>query len=190
MRAAPAALRKVSFPEKMESKSEGQSADVRWCAVYAHLKEERAAAFHLGAQGFETFLPLRRRSIRHARRIYETTEAFFPRYLFVKIDLKRSQWRCINSTWGVSHLLSLHDRPLAIRPGLVEALQAATGTDGILAPGEALHPGQKVRILAGSFGEYLGKLERSTRKDSVVILIEMMDRQVPICINKKLVSAI
>ena len=167
-----------------------QSNTTRWCAVHTHTRTEDVAAFHLKAQGFRVFLPRRRRIIRHARRTHERKEAFFPRYLFVTLDLERTQWRCINATRGVSHLLCVKDRPLALPRGLVEALLEATDPDGILRPRETLEAGQTVRILSGYLADRIGRLEDGTRADALRILVNMMAREVPVYIHKDFVISI
>lgn len=167
-----------------------QSNTTRWFAVYTHARTEEVAAFHLKAQGFRVFLPWRRRIIRHARRTCERKEAFFPRYLFVTLDLEHTQWRCINATRGVSHLLCAQDRPLALPRGLVEALLEATDPAGILRPRGTLEAGQTVRILSGYLADWTGRLEDGTRADAVRILVEMMAREVPVYIHKDFVISI
>ncbi len=161
-----------------------------WFVAHTHHNAEKTASLHLDMQGFANYLPMRRRTVRHARRIYETTEAFFPGYLFVKLDPKRSKWRSINSTIGVSYLLRRGEQPLRVERGFVETLQSATGSDGILRLMEGLRPGQKVRIQTGTFADYLGRLERCSRADAVCILIEMMERSVPVYVAREAVIAI
>ncbi len=83
----------------------------RWYAVHTLPHNEARAEGHLNNQGFRTFLPKRRKSIRHARKIKTIDAAFFPRYLFVVLDMSRDRWRCINSTCGISRLVMRGDEP-------------------------------------------------------------------------------
>ena len=160
-----------------------RSSTIRWCAVHTHTHAEDVAAFHLKAQGFRVYLPRRRRIVRHARRTCEKKDAFFPRYLFVTLDLQRSQWRCINATCGVCRLLCVQNRPLTLPPGLVETLLEATDPDGVLKPGETREAGQTVRILSGYLAGCIGKLADGARSSEVRILVDMMGRKVPVYIQ-------
>src|SRR5213594_3067034 len=72
----------------------------RWYAVHTLPLRESYAQGHLRNQAFRTFLPKRRKTVRHARRLRAVEAAFFPRYLFVVLDLARHQWRSVNGTFG------------------------------------------------------------------------------------------
>jgi transcriptional antiterminator RfaH len=62
-----------------------------------------------------------------------TVEApFFPRYLFIVLDLARHQWRSVNGTGRVSRLVMWRDRPHPVPRGVVEARIAAADARGIL----------------------------------------------------------
>src|SRR5437016_11201899 len=77
----------------------------RWYAVHTLPLRETYAEGHLRNQGFATFLPKRHKTVRHARKLRAVEAAFFPRYLFVVLDLARHQWRSVNGTYGVSRLV-------------------------------------------------------------------------------------
>ena len=101
------------------------AAGERWYAVHTLPCNEARAEWHLGNQSFRTFLPKRRRTIRHARKLRTVEASFFPRYLFVVLDLSRHQWRSINGTYGVSRLVMCGDEPHPVPRGVVEALIAS-----------------------------------------------------------------
>src|SRR6185312_1674991 len=112
----------------------------RWYVVHARTGAEEQAARNLGRQRFEVFLPLSYRTIRHARQIRTTRTAFFPGYLFAAINLEAERWRSIDGTLGVRELIKANDRPLAAPVGLVEALQAVVGGDGVVDLSRGLEP--------------------------------------------------
>jgi transcription antitermination factor NusG len=76
----------------------------RWYAVYTLPFSELRAESQLRNQGFETFQPKRHKTVRHARRLSTVEAPFFPRYLFIVLDLARHQWHSVNGTFGVSRL--------------------------------------------------------------------------------------
>lgn len=164
--------------------------DTRWHAVHTHTRAEEVAARNLERQGFPIFLPLRTRNVRHARRVKTIKEAYFPRYLFVSLDLDRDQWRCVKSTVGVKDILSASDRPLPVRKGYVEALISVTQSDGVLKPVQLLEPGQMIRILQGPFAEQIGVLQHVSSADSVFVLLGMMDRDVSVKLARENIRVI
>ena len=50
----------------------------RWYAVQTRQYAEKRAQAQLEQQNFRTFLPKRRKTIRHARKLSTVTAAFFP----------------------------------------------------------------------------------------------------------------
>ena len=57
---------------------------------------ERAAA-NLTRQGFLTFSPMQKKTVRHARKLKNVLRPVFPGYLFVRFGADNSDWRKINS---------------------------------------------------------------------------------------------
>src|SRR5271167_3021293 len=104
------------------------------------------AQAHLENQRIRTFLPKRHKTMRHARRLRTVEAAFFPRYLFVILDLTRQQWRRISGKVGVSSLVMRGDQPHPAPHGLVEALIASAYAAGILQLGEQLKLGAPVGV--------------------------------------------
>src|SRR5712671_5217544 len=95
----------------------------RWFLVLAQPKGERKAQWHLKAQGFATYLPQIRKTVRHARQLRTVQAPLFPRYLFVILDLDRDRWLSVRSTVGVSHLITREaGRPVPVPAGIVETL--------------------------------------------------------------------
>lgn len=156
----------------------------RWYVTYTEPYAETMAARHIVDQGFKVFLPRRLRQIRHARRITDVKEAFFPRYMFVSLDLAADRWHRINTTRGVSRLLSSGERPVPVAKGVVEAMEAATGADGVLRPRELLKLGQTVRITSGLFADQIGTLQHVGSSGAVRVLLSMMERQVPVSVSE------
>src|SRR5690606_32732141 len=107
------------------------------------------ARFNLLRQGFTTYLPevLKRRA--HARRVDWVRAPFFPRYIFVGFDPETTPWRAINSTIGVSGLVSFGDGvPTPVPSGIVEQLRERESDEGLIAfdPAARFKPGDRVRI--------------------------------------------
>src|SRR5215472_12802285 len=75
----------------------------RWYAVHTLPFAEERAEGQLHRQGFRTFQPKRHKTVRHARRLSTVEATFFPRNLFVVLDLAHNRWGSVNGTFGVLH---------------------------------------------------------------------------------------
>ena len=152
----------------------------RWYAVHTLPVQELRAQSNLANQEFRAFLPKRHKTIRHARRMLTVEAAFFPRYLFVVMDVHRDQWRRINGTFGVARLVMRRDAPHPVPQGVVEGLLAACDPSGLFRHGLRLRVGGPVRLLTGPFAERLAVLDRLDDKGRVRVLLDMMGQEVSI----------
>jgi transcription elongation factor/antiterminator RfaH len=150
----------------------------RWYAVHTLPLNEPRAEHHLGNQCFPTFMPKRLKTVRHARKLTTIEAAFFPRYLFVVLDVSLDPWRKVNGTCGVSRLVMCGDEPQPVPRGIVEALIASTDDRGILQLGEKLQVGGPVRLMAGPFAEHLAVLDYLDEAGRVQVLLDLLGRQV------------
>jgi len=156
----------------------------RWFVAQTLSHREQLARFHLGAQGFRTFLPRFNKTVRHARRLREVIAPVFPGYIFVVLDPERDRWRSINGTFGVARLVSAHQRPVPVPVGVVEALLATVDELGLVRFDRDLKPGQPVRVLTGPLSQHLGVLERLDAKGRVQVLMNVMGRQAAVMMDQ------
>jgi transcription elongation factor/antiterminator RfaH len=152
----------------------------RWYAVHTLPFAEARAEVQLHRQGFRTFQPKRHKTVRHARKLSTVEAPFFPRYLFIVLDLARHQWRSVNGTFGVSRLVMQGDQPHPVPRQVVEALIAAADARGILHFGDKLEVGGPVRLMAGPFAEQLAILDHLDDFGRVRVLLDILGRQVAI----------
>jgi transcriptional antiterminator RfaH len=152
----------------------------RWYAVHTLPFAEARAEEHLHRQGFRTFQPKRNKTVRHARRLTTVEAPFFPRYLFMVLDLSRHQWRSVNGTFGVSRLVMSGDQPHPVPRGVVETLIAAADPRGILQLASKLRVGGAVRLMAGPFAEQLAMLDDLDDTGRVRVLLDILGRRVAI----------
>jgi transcription elongation factor/antiterminator RfaH len=156
----------------------------RWFLAHTLPKGEWKAELHLGAQGFRTFQPQIRKTIRHARQLKTVRAPLFPRYLFVILDLERDRWLSVRSTVGVSSLFSSRDgRPVPVPIGIVESL-IERSEDTLTRLDDNLVKGQQVRILTGPFADFVGMLDRLNEAGRVRVLLEMMGTAVPVSLHR------
>jgi transcription elongation factor/antiterminator RfaH len=164
--------------------------NARWYVVHTQPRREFCAKTQLEGQGFRVFLPKRPRTIRHARKIATVEAAFFPRYLFVELDLTRQPWRRVNGTFGVTSLVMWGDSPRPMRRGIVETMMTCVDRGGFLCFEQDLMVGAKVRVAAGPFAEQLAILDRLDDSGRVRVLLEILGRPVPVEIGREFVLAV
>jgi transcription antitermination factor NusG len=135
------------------------------------------------------FLRRRPKTVRHARKLTNVAAAFFPRYLFIHLDLTRDRWHSVNGTFGVSRLIMQGELPHPVPRGIVETMIAAVDASGFLRLEENLKIGSRVRLMAGPFAEQLGTLDRLDDSGRVRVLLQIMGAIVPVQLERKIVTA-
>jgi transcriptional antiterminator RfaH len=163
----------------------------RWFVVQTQVNGEAKAVENLRRQGYQTYLPRYLKRRRHARKVDFVARPLFPRYMFVAVDMATQRWRSIQSTSGVSHLVTNGDEPAAVPEGVVRALTAREDAKGFvkLDAAPAFAPGDKVRVLAGAFKDNAGLFNGMADQDRVSILLEMLGRKVRVVLDAELVTA-
>jgi transcriptional antiterminator RfaH len=163
----------------------------RWYVVQTQVSSEAKAALNLRRQGFDIYLPRCLKRRRHARKVEIAAKPLFPRYLFVAIDRTAQRWRSIQSTFGVTRLVSQGDEPAPVPEGVVNAIKAREDDNGyvVLSALPAFAPGDKVRVLAGAFIDSTGLFDGRADRDRVAILLEMLGRKVRVLLDADLVAA-
>ncbi len=164
--------------------------EMQWYVVHTQSRREFYAKANLEGQGFQVFLPKRLRTIRHARMIANVEAAFFPRYLFVELDLMRHPWRRVNGTFGVASLVMRADLPHPMPRGIVEMMASSVDRGGFLRFEQDLTVGAKVRLTAGPFAEQLAILDRLDDSGRVRVLLEILGRPVPVAIRREFILAV
>lgn len=153
----------------------------RWYAIHSQPRAEARAAHHLRNQEFDVYLPRYRKRIRHARRTEVVRSPLFPRYLFVRMDVEERQWRSINGTVGVQYLVCNGELPVPIPDAVIDSIRARENEDGTVQLSPAsFRRGQPLRIVDGPLAELSGLFENMVDEERVMLLLDLMGRQVRI----------
>jgi len=168
-----------------------EAISARWYVVQTQVNGEAKAAQNLLRQGYAIYLPRYLKRRRHARKVDFTAKPLFPRYMFVAIDIASQRWRSIQSTFGVSRLVTNGDDPATVPEGVVDALKAREDDKGFiqLDSKPAFAPGDKVRVLAGAFMDSAGLFNGLADHDRVSILLDMLGRKVRVLLDANMVAA-
>lgn len=153
----------------------------RWYVVHTHPHAEDKAAHHLLHQGYAVFLPRYRKTRRHARKVETIEAALFPRYLFVGMDIEQTRWRAIRSTFGVRDLVCRNERPAPVPEGVVEDIAARCDSGGIIElPTPTFRTGEKIAVTEGPLTDQIGMFLAMNDEQRVVLLLNMLGREVRI----------
>jgi transcriptional antiterminator RfaH len=164
---------------------------MRWYVIQTQALAENKALFHLTRQGFEAYLPRYLKRRRHARKTDWVPAPLFPRYMFLHMDTERSRWLSIRSTIGVSQLVCNGNRPAPVPDEIIESIRDRESEAGLIdIRREALfNKGDAVQVMDGPFNERVGLFDCESDDDRVVILLDLLGREVKVKVPIEAVAA-
>ena len=151
-----------------------------WFILQFKSNSHHLAAKNLNRQGFETFLPLHETTSRRLSRFINTSKPLFPGYMFIKFDKAESKWHKINSTYGVSRLITFNSHLKSIPTKFVDSLMKRYDLSGKLLPIKKLKEGDQVTILKGPFANFIATIEKYEADHRIWILMDLMGRKTKI----------
>ena len=151
-----------------------------WFILQFKPNSHHLAAKNLNRQGFETFLPLHETTSRKLSRFINTSKPLFPGYMFIKFDKTKSEWHKINSTYGVSRLITTNSILKSIPAIFVDHLMKRYDLSGKLLPIQKLKKGDQVTVLKGPFANFIATVEKYEADQRIWILMDLMGRKTKI----------
>ena len=151
-----------------------------WFILQFKSNSHHIAAKNLTLQGFETFLPLHDTTSRRTSRFINTSKPLFPGYMFIKFDRTESVWHKINSTYGVSRLITFNSILKSIPTIFVDHLMKRYDLSGKLIPTQKLKKGDQVTVLTGPFANFIATVEKYEADQRIWILMDLMGRKTKI----------
>ena len=157
----------------------------KWLIAQLKPNSYDLAIRNLERQGFETFLPKMKVTIKKVNKFINKEALVFPGYAFIGVDLQNSYWTRINSTYGVSKLLSFNNRPSEIPLDLVVELKKRY--ENIVNPmiNENLKSGDTIKFNNGPFANLVANIESVDEKKRIYVLLEVMGGSRKLEINIK-----
>jgi transcriptional antiterminator RfaH len=153
----------------------------RWYLVHTKPCGETLAHTHLSRQGYDVYLPRIAQPVLRRGRWRDRIVALFPRYLFVRLREGLQTLGPIRSSTGVADVVRFGSRyavvPDSIVDGLVARADPESGLHRIGLPA-GLRPGSPVSIAMGAFDGLKGIFERTEGAERVVILLQLLGRDV------------
>ena len=139
----------------------------------SHLLAER----NLRQQGFKTFLPMQKITLRKTSRFVNDLRPLFPGYMFVSVNSELGPWTKINSTIGVSKLVIFNGKPKALPPQLISGLMMRCDASGTFLPLKSLSKGDSVELLTGPFVKFIATVEKIDQKQRIWVLMDFMGQK-------------
>jgi transcriptional antiterminator RfaH len=150
----------------------------------------KIAERNLQRQNFQTFLPLHEDTNRKAGRFVSTLRPLFTGYLFVAFDTSKGGWQAINSTYGVTRLVSFGEDPQPVSLDLISRLMLRCDEAGKLLPPPILTAGDAVRISGGPFAEFVATVEEIAPDQRVWVLLDLMGRTARVAVHPDVLQVV
>ncbi|MFC6689571.1 transcription termination/antitermination protein NusG [Jhaorihella thermophila] len=164
--------------------------DATWFLAQLKPNSARIAERNLKRQGFMTFLPLEDLTRQRGGKFVTRTRPLFPGYIFVAFDAARGLWRKINSTQGVTRLVSFGREPARVPLDLISQLMLRCDTHGKLLPPKLVKPGDQVVITQGPFADFVAEVEQIAPDRRVWVLMDLMGSQTRVAIRAEQLRAV
>ncbi len=149
----------------------------QWFAAQCRPNSAQIALRNLARQGFPTFFPQEDGTRRSRGRFVPVLKPLFPGYLFVRFDPAEGHWRAINSTQGLTRLVSFGTAPAPVPEALVSGLMQRCDASGKLQPPPTLAPGDTVQVTTGPFADFVARVETLGADERIWVLFDLMGRQ-------------
>ena len=156
----------------------------QWFLITAKANQDSRAEQNLTNQGYEIYRPLARvPRIRRGKRQYQI-ESLFPRYLFIRLNVKEDNWSPIRSTYGVSGFVRFGSLPSVVPDSLIRFLkenetvfeQKAVNIDDF-------QQNDAIKVLDGLFKGYEGIFIGYEGEHRATILLQFLGQQRPITLS-------
>ena len=161
----------------------------RWFLAQCKPNSHHVAERNLARQGFQVFLPLQEETKRIRGRFVTQMRPLFPGYLFVALDIRNGPWRAVNSTLGITRLVSLGGTPTPVPGELVEQLRLRCDHDGKLLPPQSFKPGDQVTFARGPFANFVATIESLAPDRRVWVLLDLMGQQARVAVQTDQIRA-
>ena len=161
-----------------------------WYIVQFKPNSHKIAVRNLERQGFETFLPMHEITRRTAVKFETVIRPLFAGYMFVACDPEKAPWRQINSTHGISRMLSFAGRLKPMPEPLITGLRARCDNIGKVMPLENLEKGQLVEMHSGPFANFIATVEQMTGDARVWVLLEFLGKETRVQVDRQQIKAV
>ncbi len=162
-----------------------------WYIVQFKPNSHNIAVRNLERQGFDTFLPVYEVTRRTVVKFETVTRPLFSGYMFVACDPGQAPWRQINSTYGVSRMLTFSEEgPKPMPQALITGLRARCDGVGKVLPLEGFEAGQSVKMHSGPFANFIATVEKMASDVRVWVLLDFMGKATRVQVDQQQIQAV
>ena len=138
----------------------------------------------LNNQGFTTYCPMYRKEFHRGGQIKIKTTPLFPRYVFIQTNQHaREAIHVIRSTYGVSMLLKIGEEPTSVPNQIIDDLKSIE-TQHTTKAESYFNAGDTVKITEGLYQGLEAIYEMDEGLERVVVLLNILNKNTPLHINK------
>lgn len=163
--------------------------DKHWYAVHTYSGHEnrvktnierRAESMNLKDKIFRILVPTEQELRMRGGKKQEVQRKVFPGYVLIEMVLDDSTWHLVKSTTGVTGFVNSGNKPVPLQEREIqEILDAIEAPDR--RPKVKWEKDQVVRVTAGPFAEFTGKIEEvNAAKEKLKVLISIFGRDTPV----------
>lgn len=163
--------------------------EFQWYVMYTSSRAEKKVADRLQKEEVEVFLPLVEELRQWTDRKKKVQKALFNGYVFVKTH-RNNLWNCLQVP-GAVKFVNFSGIPATIREEDVEIIQRVVATGvAIETDGSEIAPGEKVKVIGGSFQDMVGEYIEKGNKDYFLIRIPGIYQNMLVTIPRKFLQVI
>jgi len=152
----------------------------QWYLVNTKARSELLAQENLNRQSYTTYLPLVKNKRRRNGQYINQIEAFFPGYLFIRLDRVTDDWSPIRSTRGVAGLVRFGGVLATLPNDLIQSLKANEANTGYQQiEHKQLKNGDSINIIDGPFVGQQGIFQAMKGSDRVLVLLNIIGKNTP-----------
>ena len=163
----------------------------KWYAINTKPHSEFKVINYLNYNNIQTFMPKILVNRSHAGKKDKIVKPLFPSYLFATIDISNSSFRQINNTFGVKSILGFGKEPAEVPETIIDSLMKITNAEGLVKNIDKSYyaVGQEVNINEGPFMGFVGKFCGMKGDQRVMILLNLLGRNLKVPLSSMHVSA-
>lgn len=129
---------------------------------------------------FEVLIPTEKElHTRNGKRV-EKDRKVFPGYILIKMMMSDDAFKLVKSTSGVTGFVQSGNKPIPLEDYEVNRIMTNLEASQE-APKVAWNKGENIRVVAGPFSDFTGKIEEvATDKEKLKVLINIFGRDTPV----------
>lgn len=150
---------------------------MNWYLIQTKPNRHKIAQQHLNRQGFKVFLPLVIKTSKKGIKFVNDLKPLFPSYLFLGTGLESIPWKSINSTRGVSKVITLDGKYRSVASEIIEGIRSRCDQNGVLEKMDMIKANDRAKIERGPFADFICSVEKIDSSNRSWVLIDFLQQR-------------